>query len=61
MGGPGRMPPATLTVMAWALVHGLVVLARDGSLRDPGAGDDPASRPALAHEIAATFSRLAAR
>jgi AcrR family transcriptional regulator len=60
MGGPDRIPPSTLTVMAWALVHGLVVLARDGSLRDPGAGDDPPALPALAHSIAATFSRLAA-
>ena len=61
MGGPDPMPPSTLTVMAWALVHGLVVLARDGSLRDPGAGRDPAATPVLAHSIAATFSRLAAR
>jgi AcrR family transcriptional regulator len=59
--GPDRMPPSTLTVMAWALVHGLVVLARDGSLRDPGAGDDPPTSSALAHAVAATFSRLAAR
>jgi len=49
-----------LTVMAWALVHGLVVLARDGSLRDPGAADGPATAE-LAHSVAITFSRLAAR
>ncbi|QXG76281.1 WHG domain-containing protein [Modestobacter sp. L9-4] len=61
MGGSEQMSPSTLTVMAWALVHGLVVLARDGSLRDPGAGEDPVDVPVLAHSIAATFSRLAAR
>jgi AcrR family transcriptional regulator len=61
MGTPGTVPPATLTVMAWALVHGLVVLARDGSLRDPRSGRDPAATSALAHDVAATFSRLAAR
>jgi AcrR family transcriptional regulator len=60
MSGPGRMPPSTLTVMAWALVHGLVVLARDGSLRDPGSSGGSPGAPALAHSVAATFSRLAA-
>jgi len=61
MSGPHRIPASQLTVMAWALVHGLVVLARDGSLRDPDAGDDPPAVSVLAHSIAATFSRLAAR
>ena len=61
MGSSAQMPPATLTVMAWALVHGLVVLARDGSLRDPGAGEDPVDILVLAHSVAATSSRLAAR
>jgi len=61
MGGAERVPPATLTVMAWALVHGLVVLARDGALRGQVPREDPAATAALAHTIAATFSRLAAR
>lgn len=55
------LPPAVLTLMAWALVHGLVVLARDGALRAPLAPGDSSAAAALAHSIAAAFSQLTAR
>jgi len=51
----------TLTVLAWGLVHGLVVLVRDGALRDPDRPDDPAAASALAHHAVVSFSRLAMR
>lgn len=57
---PGDLAPATLTVMAWALVHGLVVLVRDGALRDPTDAASP-EPGALAHEVVTAFSRTVGR
>ncbi len=61
IGSRGATPSPTLTVLAWALVHGLVVLVRDGALRDQDRPGDPDTATALAHHAVATFSQLATR
>ena len=58
VGSAAAAPPATLTVLAWALVHGLVVLVRDGALQDPGQPGDRRAATALAHHVVATLGRL---
>jgi hypothetical protein len=42
-----------LTLIGWALVHGLLTLARDGALITGGPHDDPA---ATARRLAAEFA-----
>ncbi len=46
-----------LTLICWALVHGLVVLTRDGALQS-GAGRSHRSGPDLAHDLAAAFTAI---
>lgn len=56
---PGGIP--ALTIISWALVHGLVTLARTGSLSVAAGTNDPAAAADLAHQLAASFSGYAAR
>ncbi len=51
---PGGTP--VLTVLSWALAHGLVVLARDGALAVAAGADDPAAAARLAHRLTEQFS-----
>ncbi len=50
---PGTAPdaPSTLALSSWALVHGLVVLTRDGALPGIAGVDDPAAAAAVAHAL----------
>ncbi|GAB2626833.1 TetR family transcriptional regulator [Paractinoplanes abujensis] len=43
----------SLTLISWALVHGLVLLTRDGALGGPAG---TASRPELAHGLLETYA-----
>jgi len=50
-------PPASpeLTLICWALVHGLVVLTRDGALQS-ATNRSHSTAPQLAHDLAAAFT-----
>jgi AcrR family transcriptional regulator len=45
-----------VALMSWALVHGLVVLTRDGALQSAAAARDPSAAAELARHLAAQFS-----
>ena len=50
-----------LTLISWALVHGLVVLGRDGVLKSAADLTGPDAVPKTAHHLAALFTRRAFR
>ncbi|SCX54180.1 transcriptional regulator, TetR family [Klenkia marina] len=50
--------PAMLTVLAWALVHGLVVLTRDGALHDPERPGDSNADAVLSHRAITALGSL---
>lgn len=50
---PSATPP--LTLISWALVHGLVVLTRDGALGTAAESTDPAAAADLARELTDVF------
>lgn len=56
--GP-EFPPQTLTMLSWALAHGVVALSRTGALAVPGDGDH--SPDDLAHHLIESFAALIAR
>ncbi|GGM16762.1 TetR/AcrR family transcriptional regulator [Nakamurella endophytica] len=56
-GAAGDRTPPPLALVSWAVVHGLVVLVRDGALQN-AVGGDPA--PAAAAELAHRLARLGA-
>jgi AcrR family transcriptional regulator len=53
---PAADGPSSLTLISWALAHGLVVLAREGALRPAGRARTRANAAAKAHELAELFS-----
>jgi AcrR family transcriptional regulator len=59
--GVENLDARSWTLLSWALVHGLVVLTRDGALRDEAHPDDADAAAALARSLAAAFSSYAAR
>lgn len=62
---PERVPgtagtaPSALALTSWALVHGLVVLTRDGSLPKITGVTDPATAAAVAHALLSAQPRPA--
>jgi AcrR family transcriptional regulator len=58
--GPPASPDdvAELALTSWALVHGLVVLVRDGALRAAAGAPGPAAGAELAHRLADVFTDL---
>jgi AcrR family transcriptional regulator len=57
----GSLNPRSWTLLSWALVHGLVVLIRNGALHDEARPDDAAAAAALARSLTTAFSSLAAQ
>jgi AcrR family transcriptional regulator len=57
----GDLDPRSLTLLSWALVHGLVVLTRDGALQDEAHPGDALAAAALARYLAAAFTSYAAQ
>ena len=53
--GP-RISPGELTMISWALAHGLAVLTRDGALQPPGPGGQRSSAE-LACDLVDAFTR----
>src|SRR5947199_346290 len=51
--------PATVTLLAWATVHGIAVLLRDRALEAIGATDDVAHSQVLADALVDAFGLLA--
>ena len=51
--------PATVTLLAWATVHGIAVLLRDRALEAIGATDDAAHSQVLADALVDAFGLLA--
>jgi len=50
---PHRLP--SLTLISWALAHGLLVLTRDGALPAAAGTDTPKDAAKLAHSLADIF------
>lgn len=50
---PHRLP--SLTLISWALAHGLLVLTRDGALSSAAGIDTPGDAAKLAHSLAGIF------
>jgi AcrR family transcriptional regulator len=60
-GAPGEQPPAApgeLTLISWALAHGLAVLARDGALQPATHGGQRGSAELACHLIDVFTQRL---
>jgi len=53
--GPASANPAETSLVAWAFVHGLLVLVRDGALQ---AATDDSDIPRLAHRLTGLFAEL---
>lgn len=53
-----RTAPADLTVISWALAHGLAVLARDGALENASQGEQRSAAEIASHVIDAFTQRL---
>lgn len=55
--GAVAQAPSALALMSWALVHGLVVLAREGALNASTGSTDPQAVAQLAHNLTHVFTR----
>jgi len=57
---PTEPPPYRLTLISWALAHGLLVLTRDGALPSAAGTDTPEGAAKLAHNLAGIFDAYVA-